>query len=130
MSDKPKKELLFSVTASDCEFIAQRGRGNGGQKKNKTNSAIICTHKASGAQGYAEDSRSQADNKSLAFRRMAETKEFKAWHKLEIAKRSGELKRIQEEVERQLNPKYIKIETKQNGLWKEGDVDYESETDQ
>jgi protein subunit release factor B len=117
------KELLFSVTAKDCDFIFQRGRGNGGQKKNKTNSACICRHKESGAEGYAEDSRSQLDNRRLAFKRMVETPAFKAWHKLEIAKRTGLLKQVEEAVDKALNPKFIKTEVKdERGLWKEEEV--------
>jgi protein subunit release factor B len=113
------KQLLFSVTAKDCEFIFQRGRGNGGQKKNKTNSACICKHVASGAQGYAEDSRSQSDNKSLAFTCMAETKEFKSWMKLEISKKTGEAASIEESVDRQMNPRYIRTEVKKENKWTE-----------
>lgn len=67
------KDTILSVTKDDCEWIYQRGRGNGGQKKNKTNSAVICSHRPSAAQGYAEDHREQGRNRELAFKRMAET---------------------------------------------------------
>ena len=114
------KELLFSVTSSDCDWKFQRGRGNGGQKKNKTDSACICTHRESGAQGYAEDSRSQLQNKQLAFKRMYETKEFKIWHKMEIAKRTGETAKIENNVDKMMEPRYIKVEGKnEQGLWEE-----------
>src|SRR5271154_6038653 len=75
MSDK-KKQLMFSVTAKDCEFIDKRGSGKGGQKKNKTSSAIQCRHRPSGAMGEAEDHREQSLNRRLAFKRMAESVEF------------------------------------------------------
>ena len=111
-----KKELLFRVTAEDCDWIYQRGSGNGGQKKNKTNSAVRCRHRASGASGFAEDTRSQAQNKSLAFRRMVETAEFKGWHKLESMRHLGQLVEIEEKVDREL--KNIKVECKdENGRW-------------
>lgn len=109
------KELLFSVAAKDCEWSYTKGSGKGGQKKNKTSSAIHCIHRPSGAHGYSEESRSQLDNKRSAFRKMAETKEFKVWHKLETARISGKLNDINEEVDRQL--KNIKIEKKENGKW-------------
>jgi protein subunit release factor B len=113
------KELLFRVTAADCEWIYQRGSGNGGQKKNKTNSAVRCIHRASGAAGYAEDTRSQVQNKGIAFRRMAETEQFKGWHKLESMRRLGQLFDIEEKVDREM--KNIKVEGKdENGRW----VDY------
>lgn len=116
-----KKELLFSVTAADCIFKFQVGRGNGGQNKQKTNSACHCKHPPSGAQGYAEDSRSQHDNKKLAFKRMAETKQFQSWLKLEISRRTGELQNIEEAVEKQMNPVYIKTEIKKENKWTEAD---------
>ena len=122
------RELLFSVTAKDCDFIYQRGRGKGGQKRNKTDSACICTHRASGAQGYAEDHRSQLQNKQLAFARMAETEQFKRWHHIEVARHTGELLRINETVEKQMSDKNIKTEvfdTKAN-KWKK--IEEENET--
>ena len=53
------KKLLFSVTAADCRFDYYRGSGKGGQKRNKTSSAVRCTHIASGAVGASDDTRSQ-----------------------------------------------------------------------
>lgn len=114
-----KRELVFSVTAADCNWSYTRGTGNGGQKKNKTNSAVHCTHRASGAAGYAEDHRSQHQNRSLAFERMCKTKKFEAWRHLEFMKRTGQEAVIQDNVERQL--KQIRVEIKDEGLWKEID---------
>jgi protein subunit release factor B len=105
------------VTADDCNWIYQRGSGKGGQAVNKTNNAVRCIHKASGAQGYSHDTRSQRDNRSIAFKRMAETKEFKKWHKLEVARRMGIEVQINEEVDRQM--RNIKIECKEDGKWAE-----------
>lgn len=80
-----KKTKMFSVTASDCRWIAKRGSGKGGQKRNKTSNAIQCFHDPSGAMGEAEDGREQSDNKRIAFERMANSKEFQSWLKLKIA---------------------------------------------
>lgn len=110
------KELIFSVTASDCEWSYTRGTGKGGQKKNKTSSAVHCSHRPSGAHGYSEASRSQLDNKREAFRKMAETKEFRNWQKIETARRMGTLKQVEEEVERQM--RNVKVEVKdEKGRW-------------
>lgn len=111
------KELLFSVTAKDCEFQATRGTGKGGQAKNKNSTAIYCTHLASGAKGYAEDSRKQIDNKRLAFKRMADSKRFKEWHKVETMKYLGLHKEIDQVVESQM--KQIKVEGVVDGNWQE-----------
>jgi len=115
-----KKEILFSVTKKDCRWDYYRGTGAGGQKKNKTSNCVRCTHNDSGAVGKSEDGRSQAHNKREAFRKMAESPKFKAWIKLEKAKRMGEIARIEEEVERAMHSSNIKVETKdKNGKWTE-----------
>ena len=110
------KELLFSVTAADCRFDYYRGSGKGGQKRNKTCSAVRCTHIASGAVGQAEDDRSQHVNKRLAFKRMSNTNRFKAWHKLEVARKTGELARIEDQINFDMKHR-IKIEIQKSGKW-------------
>lgn len=109
------KEILFSVTANDCEWSYTRGTGKGGQKKNKTNSAVHCMHRPSGAHGYSEASRSQSDNRRDAFVKMTETKEFKAWHKLETMRRSGEMSVIESNVEKEMRK--VKVEMRQDNNW-------------
>lgn len=116
------KELIFSVTANDCEWSYTKGTGAGGQKRNKTSSAVHCFHRPSGAHGYSESSRSQLDNKQDAFVKMAETKEFKKWHQLESLRRSGRMKSIDQTVREEMQK--IRVEIKDdNGLWKEVDKD-------
>ena len=110
------KELLFSVTATDCDWSYTRGTGKGGQKKNKTSSAVHCMHRPSGAHGYSEASRSQLDNKREAFRKMAETKEFKNWHRLETAKRTGKLIEIEAAVEQGLKEAIVEVKDSE-GRW-------------
>lgn len=109
------KELLFTVTKNDCEWSFTRGTGKGGQKKNKTSSAVHCSHRPSGAHAYSEETRSQSKNKEIAFKKMSETKEFRKWIKLESAKRMGILKQVEEEVERQM--RHVKVEVKEKGKW-------------
>jgi len=86
-----KRQKVFSITAKDCVFKDKRGSGCGGQKKNKTSSAIQCFHPDSGAMGEAEDERSQTHNRRTAFRRMAESPEFQSWMKMKIAAVRGEI---------------------------------------
>lgn len=111
------RELLFSVTAKDCEWDYYRGSGKGGQKRQKTSSAVRCRHKASGALGQAQDTRSKEKNKRLAFRRMAETKEFRNWLKLEAARVTGAVDAAQRYAEREINSDRIRIEVKKDGKW-------------
>ena len=113
---KMSKEILFSVTANDCEWSYTKGTGSGGQKKNKTSSAVHCMHRPSGAHGYSEASRSQLDNKREAFVKMANSKEFKEWHKMETMRRNGQMAVIDSIVEREI--KKIKIEVHdEQGRW-------------
>lgn len=85
-----EKKLLFSVTAKDCEFETFCTGGNGGQHRNAKQNGVRCRHKASGAVAEHRDGRDQRKNKEAAFAKMAETKEFKKWHKAEVARRLGQ----------------------------------------
>lgn len=82
---KKNKRRWFSVTAKDCKFQTYRGSGNGGQKRNKTDSAVRCIHPPSGAVGSCEVHKEQKYNKREAFRLMYESAEFQSWLKLKIA---------------------------------------------
>ena len=110
-----ERKPLFSITARDCEWSYTRGTGNGGQKKNKTSSAVHCKHTASGAYGYSEATRSQLDNRRDAFRKMTDTPEFQRWVKLEYMRRTGELMEIERKVEQELTK--VKTEIKIDGKW-------------
>lgn len=110
-----ERKALFSVTASDCDWSFTKGTGKGGQKKNKTASAVHCSHKPSGAHAFAQDTRSQHDNKILAFTRMYNTKEFQKWIRQEFMRRSGQMAEIERRVEYEM--KSIKIEVKKDDIW-------------
>lgn len=105
------KQKLFSVTAKDCRWDYYKGSGKGGQKRNKTENCVRCTHVASGAVGKAEQGRSKDQNRRVAFRKMAESEKFKRWHRIEVSRVTGELAAIEERIDRELkNPKVTKIE--------------------
>jgi len=114
---KKKTDPLFSVTAQDCEWSYTRGTGAGGQKRNKTSSAVHCTHRASGAHGYSESSRSQLDNRRDAFEKMAATEKFQKWLRLEFMKRTGEMNEIERQVEQAM--RQVKTEIRIDGRWTE-----------
>ena len=80
-----------------------RGSGAGGQKRNKTSSAIRLVHRASGAVGQCENFREQSKNKAEAFKRMSQTKEFQNWMRVEAARASGELDQIIKKVEEKIS---------------------------
>lgn len=112
-----KREVLFSVTAADCDWEYMRGTGPGGQKRNKTESKVRCTHRASGAVGESDITRSQHDNRRDAFRKMAETKEFKLWHKLEVGRRTGAKIDLDQQVERMMREQNLRVEGRVDGKW-------------
>ena len=115
MKHETDRKPLFSVTKDDCEWSYTKGTGAGGQKRNKTSSAVHCHHRPSGARGYSEASRSQLDNKKDAFVKMVNTKEFQDWHRKEAMLRSGVLQEIDSYVEKEL--RNIKIEVMNDGKW-------------
>ena len=104
------KELLFSVTIKDCDISTFRSGGPGGQHQNKTESGVRIAHRASGAVGISREMRSQHKNKQLAFSRMASDTKFKKWHKIECAKKMGNIKDVENKVNQMMEPKNIKIE--------------------
>ena len=119
--DKNKRQHLFTVTARDCEWSYARGSGNGGQARNKSNNAVHCMHRPSGAHGYSEASRSQADNKQDAFEKMYKSSEFQRWLNLEFMKRSGEMAEVERYVQNELTK--VRTEIKIDGVWTEVTVD-------
>jgi len=55
---------------AQCEVDRYRASGPGGQHRNKTESAVRLRHKLTGMTAIGEDSRSQAENKLHAVRRL------------------------------------------------------------
>jgi protein subunit release factor B len=111
------KAPLISVTAADCTWSYTKGSGPGGQKKNKTSSAVHCKHEPSGGHGYAEDTRSQHENKRLAFTRMVKSQDFQDWLNFETLRRLGKIDEIERYVRKEMEK--VKVETKDNGIWVE-----------
>lgn len=113
------KRKLFSVTLQDCRLDTFTVGGNGGGGKDTSNTGVRITHVASGAVGRAVDSRSQAKNKQLAFRRMGESKIFQSWAKAEASRLAGRPS-VEAQVEEAMEPKNLKIEGKnEEGQWVE-----------
>lgn len=110
------REKLFSVTLKDCDVQYYKGSGAGGQKRNKTESAVRVVHKDSGASGSCESYREQSKNKKEAFLRMTKTDTFQKWMKLEASRAMGELDLIEKKVDQEM--RNIKIEIKdEQGKW-------------
>lgn len=68
-----REQLLLANDATllaQCEVDRYRASGPGGQHRNKTESAVRIRHLPTGVQAIAEESRSQAENKEIALRRL------------------------------------------------------------
>src|SRR5262249_58629887 len=63
-------ELSDSQLLAQCEVDTYRASGPGGQKRNKTSSAVRLRHPPSGLIVIAEESRSQHENRAKALKRM------------------------------------------------------------
>lgn len=98
-----KKELWFSITAKDCDFQTFKATGKGGQHRNKTESAVRCIHRASGAVGECSEHREQPINKKIAFKRMAESLAFRTWHRMKIDAGLGLIDIEENGIKRKLN---------------------------
>src|SRR5262245_57823722 len=63
-------KLTDSQLLALCEVDTYRASGPGGQKRNKTSSAVRIRHPASGLLVIAEESRSQHENREKALKRL------------------------------------------------------------
>lgn len=61
----PDEELLRA-----CEVERDRTGGPGGQNRNKVETAVYLTHRATGVEAHATERRSQVENKRVALRRL------------------------------------------------------------
>jgi hypothetical protein len=113
------KELLFSITKKDFDVQTFRSSGPGGQNVNKVETGVRIIHRESGARGECQDERSQYQNKRIAFRRLADSPEFKAWHNRKIYEVISNMT-IDQHVDKAMAPENIKIEVRDNrGRWRE-----------
>lgn len=92
--------------------------GHGGSGKDTSNSGVRVTHLASKAVGRAVDTRSMEKNRRSAFERMAHTKKFQDWIKLEASRRMGDAQVIEERVDQMMAPHNLRVEEKDDrGRW-------------
>ena len=72
MTENPAeyRDLNGAALLAQCRWDAFRGSGPGGQKRNKTSNSMRLTHLPTGISVIASESRSQAENKMRALRRL------------------------------------------------------------
>lgn len=113
------RERLLTVRLEDCEVSTFRAGGPGGQNQNKRDTGVRIVHPASGAKGEAREHRTQPLNKTAAWERMIDTPTFKAWMRIEIARRTGVLRQVETEVEKALESGKVRVEVQKDGRWVE-----------
>lgn len=101
---------LFSLTKNDFVIQTFCTGGNGGQHRNAKQNGVRIIHPDSGARAEHRDGRDQNKNKEEAFKKLANTKEFKAWHQVETMKRLGLIREIENKVDQMMSEKNLKIE--------------------
>lgn len=76
-SNSGRRSLYSALTEAEllaqCEVDTYRASGPGGQKRNKTSSAVRLRHVPTGLIVIAEESRSQHENKAKALKRLRRT---------------------------------------------------------
>jgi protein subunit release factor B len=94
-SDINKRMKHLGIDESDLEEIFARSSGPGGQNVNKVATAVTLRHGPSGISVTAQDSRSQAVNRTLARERLLDAIESarERQRMAEIAKREKERRR-------------------------------------
>ena len=113
----PPPRKLFTVTIADCRVDTFRSGGKGGQHQNKTDSGVRIVHEPSGAIGECRETRSQLENKRIAFQRMGASPQFQRWAKIRAAQIMGH-PTIEERVENLMQPHHLKIEQRgPSGTW-------------
>ena len=76
--------------ARDCDVVAYKSSGPGGQKKNKTESSVRVRHRPTGITRVATESRSQFRNREAALQRVFDELERRARkRKPRVATRPG-----------------------------------------
>lgn len=114
-----QRERVTIVSKKDLDVSYFCGSGAGGQARNKVATGVQIQHRESGAIGRASDTRSQHENKKLAFKRLVKTPQMKFW----IAKKVYEIKQgetIERTVEDSMKPENMKFEIKNAvGQWEE-----------
>jgi protein subunit release factor B len=101
---------ILSVTKKDLVLQFFRAGGKGGQHQNKTSSGVRIVHRDSGAVGESRQERSQAQNKKIAFKRLADSVKFKLWLNRRVFEIEKLSKTIDEQVAADMMPENLLIE--------------------
>lgn len=114
-----RRKLIHSQTKKDFKVDTFTAGGPGGQHRNRKKTAVRITHRQSGISSSCSTYKSQNQNRKEAFRKLANSEEYKAWSRLEVSRIMGKEILAQKKVKAQMRPTNLKIEHKIDGRWVE-----------
>lgn len=100
----------FTVVAADCRRDTFRCGGKGGQNVNKRDTGVRWTHEPSGAVGESREHRTQGQNSSAAWTRMAQHPRFTLWVKMRLAALEQGYRNAEERVDAMMQDDKLEIE--------------------
>ena len=110
------RERVTILTRKDCDVSHFKGRGAGGQNKQKNSTGVQIIHRESHAIGRNSESRSQEQNQRAAFLSMVQQPKFRVW----LAKKRYEMQEgetIEQAVDAMMQDANLKVEIQQQGRW-------------
>jgi len=103
---------------SQCEIDTYRASGPGGQKRNKTSSAVRIRHLHTGLIVIAEESRSQHENRSRAFKRLRQAVYLKIRNEIQAASlRPESIQQLEEYKEARGSDSRLELGRKDPRFW-------------
>lgn len=87
---KIMRERILHIDINDCKIQTFSCGGKGGQNKDRRSTGVRIIHPPSEARGECREERTQLQNKKKAFVKMAESKEFQNWIKIETSRILGQ----------------------------------------
>ncbi|MGD2072936.1 MAG: peptide chain release factor-like protein [Candidatus Thorarchaeota archaeon] len=100
------KKPLLTLTKKKFRVDRFRSGGKGGQHQNKRESGVRITHIETGISAESRESRSQHQNKKIAFQRLCNNPKFKLW----LQNESLHKEKIEKAVKEGMKPENLKIE--------------------
>ena len=108
-----KEKPLLTLTKKHFRVDRFKSGGKGGQHQNKVESGVRITHIETGISAESRSSRSQHQNKKVAFRSLCNNQKFKNWLKME----SLYAEDLRKKVEESMRPENLKIEVWKDNKW-------------
>jgi hypothetical protein len=112
--EKERASFQRYVKGLRCADLPRRGSW-GTEAKQNLKRREDSSQRASGARGECRETRSQDQNKKIAFRRMAETKTFQLWVKRQLWKHPEP---PEKRVEKDMDPRNLLIMGREDDRWK------------